>query len=144
MDFKELNNKYGYFTGMLMMHYAAVAGELPSELINMLGINTQNRQYVFYRSKLKGMFICYRQNNMNGYQLRGSGIDYLEANHLDRYNKFITNASYSRRRTTKNPRKRRRFQNAAFMFYFFDKSSRTFRINLFYSCLCFKAGISFE
>ena len=120
MDYKELNSKYGYFTGMLMMHYAAVAGELPTELINILGINTQNRQYVFYHSKLKGMFICYRQNHMNGYQLRGSGIDYLEANHLERYNKFITSASYSRRRTTKNPRKRRRFQNAAFMFYFFD------------------------
>ena len=81
---------------------------------------------------------------MNGYQLRGSGIDYLEANHLERYNKFITSASYSRRRTTKNPRKRRRFQNAAFMFYFFDildidyleKSESTYFIP---AC-----GISFE
>ena len=120
MDYKELNVKYGYNTGMLLMHYATVAGEIPTELIKILGVNTQNRQYIFYQSKLKGMFICYRQNNMYGYQLRGSGIDYLEANYLDRYSKFITSTSYNRRRTTKDPRKRRRFQNAAFMFYFLD------------------------
>ena len=121
MDNKEIKQKYGSWSGSLILHYAAVAGEVPSELITTLDITTENRQYVFYRSKFKGFFICYRQDRMKGYQLRGTAIDYIEANLLSKYNHFITSSGFNRRRTTNNPRKRRRYQNAAFMYYFLDK-----------------------
>lgn len=105
---------------MILLHYAAVSGEIPSGLINKLGILIDNRQYIFYRSKFKDFFICYRQDGMIGYQIRASGIDFLEANYLNTYNHFINNANYNRRRTTKAPYKRRRYQSAAYMYYFLD------------------------
>lgn len=42
---------------MILLHYAAVSGEIPSGLINKLGILIDNRQYIFYRSKFKDFFI---------------------------------------------------------------------------------------
>ena len=52
-DLKAIKEKYGYDTKMLLLHYTAIAGELPTELIKELGIKSDNQKYILHKSEFK-------------------------------------------------------------------------------------------
>lgn len=121
-DLKAIKEKYGYDTKMLLLHYTAIAGELPTELIKELGIKSDNQKYILHKSEFKDFFINKRQDNLCGYQLKSTGIDYLiNSENIDKYYDYIVNANDNRRKITTSKSKRQRFHNLAFLFYQLDK-----------------------
>lgn len=125
MDIQTTNqilNKYGFSKPELILHYAAISGEIPTTLIRNLDINENLQRYYIYKSKFfkgKNYLISKTNNHLYGYQLSLKGKRYLLENKKD-YIPYLLSAQDTRK-TTNDLYKRLRYRNTAFLYYFFDK-----------------------
>lgn len=132
----DLLKKYNFSLKDLMLHYTAVGGEIPSDLIDELGITQYNKYYITRTSNFKGFFIYRKGGGLRGYQLQSKGIDYL----LKTNNEYatFTTMNFGKRKITSDLFKRKRYQRRAWLYHYLDEleinyfPSQTNATNFFY------------
>lgn len=116
---QELQKKFKCSLKDLMLHYAAVGGEISSELIEELGIKTNNKNYITRKSNFSGFFVYKKGGGLRGYQLHSKGIDYLLKTNNE-YETFVT-MNYGKRKVTTDIYKRKRYQRRAWLYHYLDE-----------------------
>lgn len=133
---KEIQKKYNYTLKDLMLHYAAISGEIPNKLINKLGITQDNKNYITRKSNFTDFFVYRKGGGMNGYQLQNKGINYLLKTNND-YAIFTT-MNFGNRKPTADVFKRKRYQRKVWLYHYLDELdinyflSQTNSTNFFY------------
>ncbi len=117
---EKIKEKYNLTTKELMLHYAAVGGEVSTDLIRKMGMDINLQSYITTKSKLKGSFKYRKTGNIRGYQLTAKGIN--EAIDKDyRYSDYL-HGQRGLRRLTKNIMRRKRMIKKAKLYFFFDEA----------------------
>lgn len=110
----QIIGKYGFEYWELVYHYAALSGEVPTQLLRII-LSEGNKNYIFNRSKHKDSFILRRGNYSYGYQLSKLGKERVLQLKYD-YDDYLNSTNAN----TKDYSKRKRMRNRAMLFLFFD------------------------
>ena len=116
---KDIQKKYNYTLKDLMLHYAAISGEIPNKLIEKLGITQDNKNYITRKSNFTDFFVYRKGGGLNGYQLQNRGINHLLKTNSD-YAVFTT-MDYGNRKVTADVFKRKRSQRRAWLYHYLDE-----------------------